>query len=233
VTGWIILIVFLLAPLACWALLARTKILGWTFAIVFVAYAVAEGSQLQGGWPFRAEPAWLLIGLPVMTVVALVAGTILENRELGEADPGRGVRGQIGVLLASFYGIAVVGGAVLLLIVLGSLPTRPAMASPDLVTPLGSGLTVTQQEPDCPNGEDIPCTAEFQVRSTSGLRGQALVDLVQSRLMRLHGWPQDPSGYGLTGCRLISGHMVCLTIAADTRGVQISLDESTDANMPG
>jgi hypothetical protein len=33
VAAWIIAIAFLLAPLGCWALLARTKILGWTFAL--------------------------------------------------------------------------------------------------------------------------------------------------------------------------------------------------------
>ena len=30
-----LLIAFLLTPLACWALLARTKVLGWAFAAVF------------------------------------------------------------------------------------------------------------------------------------------------------------------------------------------------------
>jgi hypothetical protein len=123
VTGWIVLIAFLLTPLACWALLARTKVLGWTFAIVFAAYAVAEGSQLQGAWPFRAEPPWLLLGLPLLTVVALVAGVILENREFGPSDPGRGVRGQVGALMASFYSIAVIGAAALLVWVLASMPS--------------------------------------------------------------------------------------------------------------
>jgi hypothetical protein len=42
VAAWSIAIAFLLAPLGCWALLARTKILGWTFAFVFAAYAVTE-----------------------------------------------------------------------------------------------------------------------------------------------------------------------------------------------
>jgi hypothetical protein len=39
---WLIIgIAFLLAPLGCWALLARTKILGLAFAIVSMLYGVA------------------------------------------------------------------------------------------------------------------------------------------------------------------------------------------------
>ncbi|MGD0242822.1 MAG: hypothetical protein ABSB59_21160 [Streptosporangiaceae bacterium] len=121
--GWIVLTAFLLSPLACWVLLARTKVLGWTFAAVFAAYAVAEGSQLQGAWPFRDEPLGMLFVLPVMTVVALILGTLLENRELGAtaADTGRGVRGQVGVLLASFYGIAVIGTVIVIIVMVASV----------------------------------------------------------------------------------------------------------------
>ncbi len=112
-TGWMVLIAFLLAPLACWALLARTRVLGWTFVIVFAAYAVTEGGLMAGAWPFRDEPGWLLVGLPVMSVFALVAGAVLEARELSAADPEWGIRGVTGLLVSSFYGLAVIGGAVL------------------------------------------------------------------------------------------------------------------------
>ncbi len=122
-TGWIVLTAFLLSPLACWTLLARTKVLGWAFAAVFAAYAVAEGSQLLGGWPFRDEPAWFIIALPALSVAALAAGTVMETRELGPSDPGRGVRGQVGILMASLYGIAVVGGAIVIIATLASMPS--------------------------------------------------------------------------------------------------------------
>ena len=109
------MIAFLLAPLACWGLLARTKVLGWTFAIVFVAYAATEGGLMAGGWPFRGGSAWLLVGLPVMSVVGLVAGTVMEMREVGASGPGWGARGAVGLFVSTFYGLAVVGGAVVLL----------------------------------------------------------------------------------------------------------------------
>jgi hypothetical protein len=53
-----VMIAFLLAPLGCWALLARTKVLGWTFAVVFAAYAGTEWF-LSSGWPLGFERRWL------------------------------------------------------------------------------------------------------------------------------------------------------------------------------
>jgi hypothetical protein len=124
VTGWIVVIAFLLTPLACWALLARTKVLGWAFSAVFAAYAVAEGCQLTGGWPFRGEPAWLLIGLPVMTVVALVTGTALEEHEIKSGVPGllRGARYATGAAMSVLYSAAVLLGAFAILSIIASHP---------------------------------------------------------------------------------------------------------------
>jgi hypothetical protein len=81
VTGWIVLIAFLLTPLGCWALLARTKVLGWTFAVVFAAYAVTEWTLAPGwmsGFRFGGVRMWLIPGLTAMSVVALVVGTHLD-----------------------------------------------------------------------------------------------------------------------------------------------------------
>jgi hypothetical protein len=119
VAGWIIVIAFLLAPLGCWALLARTKVLGWTFAIVLAAYAVTEWF-LSAGWPlgfrFDGERLWLVLGLPVLTVVALIVGTQLENRDSGALRPRSSGRRSAGMVLSTLYGIAVVGGVLLTLI---------------------------------------------------------------------------------------------------------------------
>ena len=116
------MIAFLLTPLACWALLARTKVLGWAFAAVFASYAVAEGGQLTGGWPFRGEPAWLLIGLPVMTVVALAAGAALEEHEIKSGDPAlrMGGRCATGAVMSVFYSAGVLFGAFALMGVIAS-----------------------------------------------------------------------------------------------------------------
>jgi hypothetical protein len=121
-TGWAVLIAFLLAPLACWALLARTKVLGWTFAIAFGAYAVTEGYQMTGGWPFRGEPAWLLAGLPVLSLVGLAAGARLEKHEIKLGVPGLSAHARYatGVLLALVYSAVVLGCAVLVIGVAGA-----------------------------------------------------------------------------------------------------------------
>ena len=111
------MIAFLLTPLACWALLARTKALGWAFAAVFLAYAAAEGYQLAGGWPFHGEPGWMLVGLPVLTIVALVTGACLEEHEVKSGVPGLDSRGRYatGVLLAMVYSAMVLGSALLII----------------------------------------------------------------------------------------------------------------------
>ena len=118
------MIAFLLTPLACWALLARTRVLGWAFAAVFAAYAVAEGAQITGGWPFRGEPAWMLIGLPVMTVVALAAGAALEEHEIKAGVPGlrTGARSATGAVMSVLYGAGVPLGAFALMSVIASAP---------------------------------------------------------------------------------------------------------------
>jgi len=124
VTGWIVVTAFLLTPLACWALLARTKVLGWAFAAVFAAYAVAEGGQMTGGWPFRGEPAWMLIGLPVLTVVALAVGTALEEHEIKAGVPGlrMGARSATGAVMSVLYGAGVLLGAFALMSIIASAP---------------------------------------------------------------------------------------------------------------
>ena len=121
---WIVVIAFLLTPLACWVLLARTKVLGWAFAAVFAAYAVAEGGQMTGGWPFRGEPAWMLIGLPVLTVVALAVGTALEEHEIKAGVPGLrvGARSATGTVEHGHDGAGVLLGAFAIMSVVASAP---------------------------------------------------------------------------------------------------------------
>ena len=118
------MIAFLIAPLACWAMLARTRVLGWAFAAVFAAYAIAEGSQLTGGWPFRDEPAWMLVGLPVLTVVALATGTALEEHEIRSGVPGLrwAARCSAGTVMAVLYGAAVLFGAFAIMSVIATGP---------------------------------------------------------------------------------------------------------------
>ena len=116
-TGWIVLIAFLLTPLACWALLARTRVLGWAFAIVFAAYAATEGGLMAGAWPFRDEPAWMLVGLPVLRIAALVTGACLEEHGVKSGVPGLDARARYatGVLLALIYSALVFGTALLVI----------------------------------------------------------------------------------------------------------------------
>jgi hypothetical protein len=122
VSGWIVPSAFALTPLALWALLARTRVLGWTFAVVFGAYAITELAQLGGGWPFRGEPGWMLVGLPVLTIVALVMGACLEEHEVKLGVPGVNSRGRYatGVLLSLIYSAMVLGVALMVIATAGA-----------------------------------------------------------------------------------------------------------------
>jgi hypothetical protein len=232
-TGWAVLIAFLLAPLACWALLARTKVLGWAFAIVFAAYAVTEGGLMAGGWPFRDEPAWLLAGLPVMSVVALAAGTLMERHEVSASEPGWGARGAVGLFVSTFYGLAVIGGAAILLGMLTSqAPATPAVPIA-AVEPLGPGLAITQQDMSCDAGRDPQCTAVLRIISTSGRSGQAVLESVRSQLTQDHGWQLISRGGTMFGCREFDGQDVWVQFGRVQNGVEISLGSSLDPDNLG
>jgi hypothetical protein len=79
---------------------------------------------MAGGWPFRGEPAWMLIGLPVMTVVALAAGAALEELEIKSGVPAlrMGARCAMGAAMSVLYGAGVLLGAFALMSILASAP---------------------------------------------------------------------------------------------------------------
>jgi hypothetical protein len=118
------LIAFLLAPLGCWALLARTKVLGWTFAIVLAACAITQYFLVQG-WLFSDRLGngrlGLILGLSAMAVVALAVGTHLENRDLRVPRMRSTQRGSAGMILSSLYAVAVAGLLFLVIVVAPAL----------------------------------------------------------------------------------------------------------------
>jgi len=232
-------IAFLLAPLGCWALLARTKILGWTFAFVFAAYAVTEFC-LAPGWLFSdrlgGERLWLMLGLSVMSVVALAVGTHLENRDLAVPRMRSTRRGSAGLILSSLYALGVAG--LLFLAVLAApdldLSSGPVMPRPpsSAVLPLGPGLAVKQDQLGCGTAE---CTTFFDV-SYGGRSGNEVLQQVVNQLNRLHGWGLAASS-GLSGCRYLGGQDgaqdLCVTVtdAPASKIVMIELD--TESQLSG
>ena len=173
------MIAFLLAPLGCWALLARTKVLGWTFALVFAAYAVTEFC-LAPGWLFSdrlgGERLWLILGLPAMSVVALVVGTQLENRDLAVPRMRSTRRGSAGMILSSLYALGVAG--LLFLAVLAApdldLSSGPVMPRPpsSAVLPLGPASPSSRTSwavapPSAPRSSTCPTGAVPGTRCSS------------------------------------------------------------------
>lgn len=176
---------------------------------MFAAYAVTEGI-LAPNWRFGSFRVWLLPGLAVASVVALVAGTVLEKRELGGAERRRTGRSIAGVLLASLYSVVVIGGVLLLVVVSESDPDIGYPASSE-VLPLGPGLTVEQHQMGCGTGDYATCTTDFQVTYPSGLSPDVALQRVVSQLTRVHGWRLSPAG-SLSDCRHIGGQDVDIQV---------------------
>ncbi len=233
--GWIITIAFLLAPLGCWALLARTKVLGWTFASVFAAYAVTEFC-LAPGWLFSdrlgGERLWLMLGLSVMSVVALAVGTHLENRDLAVPRMRSTPRGSAGMILSSLYALGVAGLLFLAVLVAPGLDLSPGPVVPrppgSLVLPLGPGLAVKQEQLGCGTAE---CTTFFDV-SYGSRSGAATLQQVVDQLNRLHGWNLVP-GSGLSGCRYLGGPEVCVTVTDAPASKIVVIELDTESQLTG
>ena len=227
--GWILLIAFFLTPLTCWTLLARTRVLGWTFAMVFAAYAVTEVFLIPGwlfGDRFGGERLWLILGLPVMSVVALAVGTHLENRDLDVPRMRSTRRGSASMILSSLYALAVAGLLFLAALIGsalggGSFPSSLHALSNSYVLPLGPGLTVTQDQLGCGTSE---CTTDYYV-SYPRLSERAALQQVVNQLDRIHGWAVSIDG-GLAGCRKLGGQDACVQVvdARASKMIMIELD---------
>jgi hypothetical protein len=222
--GLVVVSSFFAAPLICWALLARTKIFGWTFAAVFAAGAATEG-MLAAGWRFAGERLMLLGVLAVAALIALVAGVAIEARQPGVPRLGSSIRGRAGAVLSVCYGLACLGPFLLLAVVNGDVAPGVGAPSAADVLPLGPGLAVTEQDLGCGNGYYATCSVRFKVVSTSGLPAPAVLWRVESQLTRIHGWRLTYDG-GWRGCREDGPQQVCAEINDDTlpRTVVIDLE---------
>src|SRR5258708_32567328 len=78
VLGWALVAL----PSACWALIARTRRVGWIVAMV-LATCVAGEIGLATRWIHIEERTSLLIAFFPMTALAIVVGIVAEQRSAG------------------------------------------------------------------------------------------------------------------------------------------------------
>jgi hypothetical protein len=217
--------VFVVSPLACWALLARTKVLGWAFASVLAGCAATEGMVIAG-WIFSREKGALLTLLTVVTAAVLIAGGAVESREPGV--PQRwSARGRVGIVLSViFYGLCLLAGFVYLLISPDFGPAGPPSATPLL--PPGPGLTVTSNTGSCSEGSAAICDRWIHIHRTPQVPEQDALARMRTRLAGQYGLDlaSDGSG-GWVGCTDDSQRL-CGEVDPAPGGVVIVLEASDE-----
>jgi hypothetical protein len=226
----IVLTVFLVSPLACWALLARTKVLGWTFAGVLAGCAATEG-VVAAGWIFRGEKVTLVTVLTVVTAAVLIAGGSVESRE-PDVPRRWGLRGQVGIGLAIlFYVLCGLAGLVYLLIAPDSgLISVPPTAQ---LLPLGPGLTVTNSNGSCSQGSATICDRWIYIHRTAQVPEQDALARMRTRLAGQYGLDLAPDGSGGWGGCTGDRQQLCGQVDPDQDGVVIVLEASDECEDYG
>ncbi|MGW4892172.1 hypothetical protein ACWEQL_07870 [Kitasatospora sp. NPDC004240] len=184
ILGWL----YVLAPLGCWAALARTRTVGAVVAVPLLAYAAAVVALWNDRLFLRAE-AELYLAYPVLTGLLMTAGALVERRSLGPrpADEGHRVGGSAVTLGAC----ALVGAfAVFLLYPFsayeGFQPNPAALSLP-------ADLTVgTDSGPD--RGCALAgCLRTLTVRGAADLPPAEVAARLRARLLS-DGWTPGPGG---------------------------------------
>jgi hypothetical protein len=221
----IVLTAFTGTPLACWALLARTKVLGWAFAGVLAGIAATEGMVLAG-WLFSGEEGALLALLTVVTAAVLIAGGAVESREAGVRQRWS-IRGRMGIGLAIlFYGLCGLAGLGYALIApdlgLISVPSAAKLVPP------GPGLTVTSNTGSCSEGSAASCDRWIYIHRAAQVPEQDALARMRARLAGQYGLNlvRDGSG-GWAGCT-DGSQKLCGEVDPRPGGVVIVLEASDE-----
>jgi hypothetical protein len=226
----IVLTAFVVGPLACWALLARTKVLGWAFAGVLAGCAATE-AMVAAGWVFSGEKAALLAGLTVVTAVVLVAGVRVESRELDVI--GRwSARGKAGIgLSVLWYGLCGLAGLGYLLVAPDSGLISAPSAAPLL--PLGPGLNVTSSTDSCSRGSAAICDRWIHIHRAAGVPEQDALARIRAKLAGPYGLDLTGDGAGGWGGCSDAGQSLCGQVDPAPGGIVVVLEASDECQDYG
>jgi hypothetical protein len=230
----VVLIILAFAfPVAGWALTARTARTGWVVAAVLVFCVTAE-IVLARGWLLAGNRYNLLAAFAVATVVALVAGIIIEGRRPGvPALRSAGARRLAGLIMSVAY--SVLSLSVVLLFIFLAWYEGPPLSTPSSagVLPLPAGLVIAKNlDEGCSGGSGTFCTREIQVQSAEGQPDQDVAQLVLGRLTRAYGWRLVANGTRYwDGCRaegwLLDRQQVCVSVQTGHAQVVVTLQSSS------
>jgi hypothetical protein len=229
----VVIILAFVVPVTGWAMAARTARAGWIVAAVLVFCVTAE-IALAKGWLLAGNRYNLLMAFVVATVVALLAGIIIEGRRPGvPALRSAGARRLAGLIVSVAYSVLSLGIALLFIVLAwyGGPPLSTPSSAEVLLLP--TGLVIAENiDEGCSGGSGTFCTREIQVQSAAGQPGQDVAQRVLGRLTRAHGWHLVPDGTGnWDGCRaegwLLDRQHVCVSVQTGQAQVVVTLQSSS------
>jgi hypothetical protein len=205
-------------PIASWALLARTRLIGAIVAAV-LAPAALLALALALDWVHPGHWAGLVLSYVPITALVVCVGVLLERRRLA-SRPGELIswRRATGWLLLAVF---VVGAGVLPLplVALGSI----AHHDHPRVLPLPADLVAEQTSHGCGSSS---CTREFTITSATHDSTDHMVAELRRFLTTSRGWSLDEHGSGCQQTGWLNADQLCVDIAADHDHVQLSIQES-------
>jgi hypothetical protein len=220
------LIGYFAVPLLCWSLLARTRAVGWIWAVQFAALGVIAGS-MASGWASGEQDRGQAGTVLKVTVVLLLAGVVIESRRPGVDALKMSARNRAGKWLSLIYCASM---PLLMFILYGSGLVFVEPSSD--VLPLASGLSVISDSagctPDPAGGYD--CERTILAR---GPRSEPVKDLILAEVRQLnlaHGWDltqavapaMSTDGYGLWETGMLTIPVVSVTATSGTVSITLT-----------
>lgn len=220
-------VVMVAAPLVCWALLARERLVGWTVAAVLVVGASAVIALLVTH-SLRPDPSlWLVIAYLVGSVAVVTTGRRIERRH---SHPPDGRRRRIGrILFGCYTAMAALCIAPLTLFV--ALDDEPYVDQTE-VLPLPPDLhLIDKTQVSCGSGT---CGMDFVIGGDPGTPVEQVARQVRDHLTTSRGWQLTAQG---TGCREEEPNAdyqssgITLTVRGDQ--VLVNLESGKGYGKPG
>ncbi|MFF2041683.1 hypothetical protein ACFVVX_14710 [Kitasatospora sp. NPDC058170] len=193
--GW----VYLLAPLACWAGLVRTRVVGAAVLAVLTGLAtVLVGLEYE--WFFSRAAAEAEAGYPYAAALVILLGALVERRLRGPRPEGQARRREVGASIAltalALVGVAIAG--------LYSIARFEPFAPNPAELRLPPGLTIERDSGSDGSCGLHACVRDLSIGSTEGLPAAEIARRLRAglaadgwtagprnSLLRPHGWLLD------------------------------------------
>ncbi|NUR71907.1 MAG: hypothetical protein HOU81_13880 [Hamadaea sp.] len=209
-----------LLPILCWALIARTRSVGFAVGIALLLVPIGIVLGLARGLPFPGGTD-LLFAYPVVALVVILAGRGVERRFLRATKPAATAKAVYILLSVHMAGILCLCVPAMLFMV----DTEELHTSTGVLLPLPGGLRVASD-----SGDDCGmavCLRRIVISSTSGDSDDEVERQLRDHLAG-RGWNLDSDG---SDCRklgwFIDQRVLCVSVRrSPTSGVLVQLEGS-------